>query len=67
MHKPLNSRQFGQKDQYKLLERIGMSKIDLVCDEQYQISMVCQKTRQLQASATYSCAQPNKNGLKIYY
>ena len=46
MHNPLNSRQFGQKDQYKLLERIGMSKIDLVCDEQSQISMVCQKTRQ---------------------
>ena len=67
MHNPLNSRQFGQKDQYKLLERIGMSKIDLVCDEQYQISMVCQKTRQLQASATYSYAQPNKNCLKIYY
>ena len=43
MHNPLNSRQFGQKDQYKLLERIGMSKIDLVCDEQYQIPMVCQK------------------------
>ena len=44
-HQRLNSHQFGQKDQYKLLGRIEMSKIDLVCYEQYQISMVCQDNR----------------------
>ena len=41
MHNPLNSRQFGQKDQYKLLEGNEMSKIDSIRGELYQISMVC--------------------------